>query len=72
MRGHEPQGGVSGRLGQIHRHALEDEERTASRVVAVPGLDVRGLPWLSKLHSSFLSGVGDDAAVLADHSSARR
>jgi putative flavoprotein involved in K+ transport len=25
-----------------------------------------GLPWLSKMSSSFLSGVGDDAARLAD------
>ncbi|MGE9010063.1 NAD(P)-binding domain-containing protein [Leptospira interrogans] len=31
-----------------------------------------GLPYLSKLYSAFLSGVGDDAAVLADHIAARR
>jgi putative flavoprotein involved in K+ transport len=38
----------------------------------VPGLYFLGLQWLSKMSSSFLSGVGDDAAVLADHISARR
>ena len=40
-------------------------------VTDVPGLYFLGLPWLSKLHSAFLSGVGDDAAVLADHIAAR-
>src|SRR5205085_1462125 len=38
----------------------------------VPGLYFLGLPYLSKLYSAFLSGVGDDAAVLADHIAARR
>jgi putative flavoprotein involved in K+ transport len=38
----------------------------------VPGLYFLGLQWLSKMSSSFLSGVGDDAAVLADHISTRR
>ena len=37
-----------------------------------PGLYFLGLQWLSKMSSSFLSGVGDDAAVLADHILARR
>jgi putative flavoprotein involved in K+ transport len=45
----------------IHRHGITD----------VPGLYFLGLQWLSKLNSSFLSGVGDDAAVLADHIAAR-
>jgi len=36
-------------------------------ISAVPGLYFLGLQWLSKMNSSFLSGVGDDAAVLADH-----
>jgi putative flavoprotein involved in K+ transport len=36
-------------------------------ITAVPGLYFLGLQWLSKLNSSFLSGVGEDAAVLADH-----
>ena len=40
-------------------------------VTAVPGLYFLGLQWLSKMSSSFLSGVGDDAAVLADHIVAR-
>ena len=33
----------------------------------VPGVYFLGLPWLSKMNSSFLSGVGDDAARIADH-----
>lgn len=41
-------------------------------ISAVPGLYFLGLQWLSKMNSSFLSGVGDDAAVLADHILARR
>ncbi len=40
-------------------------------ITAVPGLYFLGLQWLSRLNSSFLSGVGDDAAVLADHIAAR-
>jgi putative flavoprotein involved in K+ transport len=36
-------------------------------ITSVPGLYFLGLQWLSKLNSSFLSGVGEDAAVLADH-----
>jgi putative flavoprotein involved in K+ transport len=40
-------------------------------ITEVPGLYFLGLPWLSKLHSAFLSGVGDDAAGLADHIAAR-
>lgn len=41
-------------------------------ITEVQGLYFLGLPWLSKMNSSFLSGVGDDAAVLADHIAARR
>jgi putative flavoprotein involved in K+ transport len=41
-------------------------------ITGVPGLYFLGLQWLSKMNSSFLSGVGDDAAVLADHISAFR
>ena len=40
-------------------------------ITAVPGLYFLGLQWLSKMSSSFLSGVGDDAARLADHIAAR-
>jgi putative flavoprotein involved in K+ transport len=46
----------------LHRNGITD----------VPGLYFLGLPWLSKMNSSFLSGVGDDAAVLADHIAARQ
>ena len=35
-------------------------------VTAVPGLYFLGLPWLSKRTSSFICGVGDDAAWLAE------
>jgi len=41
----------------IHRNGIS----------AVPGLYFLGLQWLSKMNSSFLSGVGDDAEVLAEH-----
>ncbi len=44
-----------------HRHGVSE----------VPGLYFLGLQWLSKMKSSFLSGVGDDAAALADHIAAR-
>jgi putative flavoprotein involved in K+ transport len=40
-------------------------------ITEIPGLYFLGLQWLSKMNSSFLSGVGDDAAVLADHIAAR-
>jgi putative flavoprotein involved in K+ transport len=40
-------------------------------VTEVPGLYFLGLQWLSKMSSSFLSGVGDDAADLADRIAAR-
>lgn len=46
----------------MHRHGIS----------AVPGLYFLGLQWLSKLKSSFMSGVGDDAADLADHIATRR
>ena len=36
-------------------------------VAPMPGVYFLGLPWLSKMNSSFLSGVGDDAARIADH-----
>jgi putative flavoprotein involved in K+ transport len=35
-------------------------------IAPVPGIYFIGLPWLSRMNSSFLSGVGDDAARLAD------
>ncbi|MSO99460.1 MAG: FAD-dependent oxidoreductase [Acetobacteraceae bacterium] len=40
-------------------------------VTDVPGLYFLGLPFLSQMSSSFLFGVGDDAARLADHIAAR-
>jgi len=36
-------------------------------VAPLPGVYFLGLPWLSKMNSSFLSGVGDDAARIAEH-----
>ncbi|MEO6783203.1 MAG: NAD(P)-binding domain-containing protein [Bradyrhizobium sp.] len=41
----------------VHRRGVTD----------VAGLYFLGLPWLSNMNSSFLSGVGDDAARVADH-----
>ena len=38
----------------------------------IPGLYFLGLQWLSRLKSSFLPGVGEDAADLADHIESRR
>src|SRR6516164_1782130 len=46
----------------VHRHGIAD----------VPGMYFIGLQWLSKMISSFLSGVGDDAARIADHIAGRR
>jgi putative flavoprotein involved in K+ transport len=43
----------------------------AKGITGVPGMYFLGLQWLAKLNSSLLSGVGDDAAVLADHIAAR-
>ena len=40
-------------------------------VTALGGLYFLGLQWMSRMASSFMSGVGDDAAVLADHIAAR-
>jgi putative flavoprotein involved in K+ transport len=40
-------------------------------ITEVPGMYFLGLQWLSRLNSSLLSGVGDDAADLADHIAAR-
>ena len=40
-------------------------------VTAVSGLYFLGLQWMSRMASSFMSGVGDDAAVLADQIAAR-
>jgi putative flavoprotein involved in K+ transport len=43
------------------------EPRHVRGGASVPGLYFLGLPWLSTMSSSFLNGVGDDAARLADH-----
>jgi putative flavoprotein involved in K+ transport len=36
-------------------------------ITAVPGVYFLGLPWLHKLKSAFLNGVGEDAEYLAEH-----
>lgn len=51
---------------------ISGEPRHRHGITEVPGLYFLGLQWLSKMKSSFLSGVGDDAAMLADHIAARR
>jgi putative flavoprotein involved in K+ transport len=43
------------------------EPRHVSGVTEVPGLYFLGLPWMVTVNSSFLAGVGDDAAALAAH-----
>ncbi len=45
----------------VHRRGISD----------VAGLYFLGLQWLCKMNSSFLVGVGDDAARLADHIAAQ-
>jgi putative flavoprotein involved in K+ transport len=42
------------------------EPRHDHGIAPLPGLYFLGLPWLSKMSSSFLSGVADDAVCLAD------
>ena len=42
------------------------EPRHKHGIAPLPGIYFVGLPWLSKMSSSFLSGVADDAAHLAD------
>ena len=51
---------------------VHGEPRHRRGVADVPGLYFLGLQWLTKRTSSFLSGIGDDAAALADHIVARR
>ena len=41
-------------------------------VTAIPGVYFLGLPYLHKTKSSFLSGVGEDAAYLAEQIAMRR
>ena len=48
---------LDARGNPVHRHGI----------TGVPGLYLLGLQWLSKMSSSFLSGVGDDAADIAEH-----
>jgi putative flavoprotein involved in K+ transport len=47
------------------------EPRQRHGIADIPGLYFLGLQWMSKMASSFMSGVGDDAAVLAGHIAAR-
>jgi putative flavoprotein involved in K+ transport len=60
-------------FGWIDLPALNPQGEPVHRrgISEVPGLYFLGLQWLSRMNSSFLSGVGDDAAVLADHIAAR-
>jgi putative flavoprotein involved in K+ transport len=61
-------------FGWIDVPVLDERGEAVHRngISAVPGLYFLGLQWLSKMNSSFLSGVGDDATVLADHILGRR
>ena len=60
--GHEPDEPSAARGEPLHRKGVTD----------VPGLYFLGLPWLSRMNSSFMSGVGEDAVYLADHIAARQ
>jgi len=51
-------------LPVLNGHGAPEHNRG---IAPIPGLYFLGLPWLSKMNSSFLNGVGDDAARLADH-----
>jgi putative flavoprotein involved in K+ transport len=61
--------GYSCDFGWIDLPVLSErgEPRHAHGIAVVPGIYFLGLPWLSKMNSSFLSGVGDDAVRLAEH-----
>jgi putative flavoprotein involved in K+ transport len=52
---------LDARGAPVHRRGITES----------PGLYFLGLSWQFNLNSSFLSGVGNDAAVLADHIAAR-
>ena len=43
-----------------------EEPKHHHGITSLPGIYFLGLPWLSKMNSSFLSGVADDAARLVD------
>ncbi|KJC43763.1 FAD-dependent oxidoreductase [Bradyrhizobium sp. LTSP885] len=60
-------------LGWIEIPVLDanGDPRHRRGISEIPGLYFLGLQWLSKMKSSFLSGVGDDAADLADHIAGR-
>ena len=55
-------GALDARGTPVHRRGITD----------VPGLYVLGLPFLSRRASSFIFGVEQDAARLAEHIEARR
>ena len=44
-----------------------DAPRREHGVAPVLGIYLPGFPWRSKMNASFLSGVGEDAARLAEH-----
>ncbi len=76
-RGHQ-RGDLGNRLWRrfrLDRHSSLRRRRqpavSAHGISVVPGLYFLGLQWMSRMASSFMSGVGDDAAVLADHIAAR-
>ena len=49
----------------------EGQPKHRGGVTEVPGLYFLGLMWLSKMNSSFLSGVAGDAERLANHIAAQ-
>jgi putative flavoprotein involved in K+ transport len=61
-------------FGWIDLPVLNAQGEPAHRdgVTDIPGLYFIGLQWLSRMNSSFLSGIGQDAARLAQHIADRR
>lgn len=60
-------------FGWIDLPVLDGQGEPVHRagVTEVPGLYFLGLQWLSRMNSSFLVGVAEDAARIADHIAAR-
>ncbi len=61
-------------FGWIHPNVFDEAGAPTQRrgVTGCPGLYFLGLPWLWKLKSSVLCGVGEDAEFIAEHIAARR
>jgi putative flavoprotein involved in K+ transport len=61
-------------FGWIRPNVFDEAGAPTQRrgVTGCPSLYFLGLPWLWKLKSSVLCGVGEDAEFIAEHIAARR